>query len=82
MSIISAIRTARGAGYRAGRSTPRVIIPGGTRGIKRLSTPTNPFADPFRPEKRNWFLALMWDDGCIDGMRERSIDANRRYAHG
>ena len=69
--MISAIRKARAAGYRAGRANPRIVIPGGTRGIKRIAEPTNPFADVFNPQRRNWFLALMWDDARIDGMRER-----------
>lgn len=76
MSTISAVK---GAGYRAGKANPRLIIPGGTRGIKRIAEPTNPFADTFRPERRNWLLAQVWDYFRVEGMRYR---LTAKYRHG
>ena len=71
--MIKAIRAANAAGYRAGRANPRLVTPGGTRGVKRVQQPTNPFADVFHPERRNWFLAQVWDSGHLEGMFDRLV---------
>jgi len=69
--MFKSIRAASAAGYRAGRVEPRVLIVGGTHGIKRIVEPTNPFNDVFNPHKRNWFLAMVWEQSRLTGMAER-----------
>lgn len=64
-----------GAGWRASMVKPLVIRPGGTRGIKRLQSPLNPYSNPYRQRHTltpfwapvRWLAALVWDMGRIDG---------------
>lgn len=65
-----AIKVAMGAGWRAGMAKQPLVRPGGTRGIKHLRAPLNPYSGPFCKRWRP-LLALAWDQGLIEGMTER-----------
>lgn len=62
--MIRAIRTAYGAGYRAGMAKRPLVRPGGTRGIKVLKEVTNPY-----PPHR-FVLNYAWFEGWRAGTME------------
>lgn len=73
--MFRAIQGIYGAGWRAGMAKPVTRRPGGTRGIKHLVSPLNPYDNPFKA-RRQWLRGLIWDTGFIDGAMERE---NAKY---
>ncbi len=69
--MLSAIRKAYGAGYRAGMSNPRVVAIGGKRGLKMIDEPLNPYRNVFTAPRGNLLLALIWASGRLDGAMKR-----------
>lgn len=57
--MFKSLTNAYNAGWRAGMAKPRIVRPGGTRGIKMIITPECPLTG---------FLArLWWHSGWYDG---------------
>ncbi len=69
--MISSIRKAYGAGYRAGMSNSRLVAIGGKRGLKMISEPLNPYRNTFTAPRGSIVLALIWDSGRHDGLMKR-----------
>lgn len=69
--MLNTIKSAYGAGYRAGLATPRVMRVGGKHDTKQIVPPLNPYDSPFAPRYRP-MLALLWASGLLEGMIKRS----------
>lgn len=68
--MIRAIKKAYGGGLRAGIAERPVYRPGGTRGILRISSPLNPYSNPFTPRRRP-ILAMIWEEARQEGLRRK-----------
>lgn len=68
--MLTSLRKAYAGGYRAGRCQPRIFIAGGSRNVKQLIKPLNPYRNPFRCRTR-LLLSMAWESGYYDGLMKR-----------
>lgn len=64
--MIRTLKRAYGGGFRAGQAPRRLVRPGGTRGIKVLAEPINPYTEWWQ-----FFERLAYDLGVRDGTMKR-----------
>jgi len=64
--IFTPLRKAYGGGFRAGMAEPRIVIPGGKRGVKVIVPPPCPYK-----LTRQFLLRWIWEDGYHDGLTKR-----------
>lgn len=76
--MVRALKRAYGGGFRAGMAPRRLVRPGGTRGIKVLVEPTNPYTGRWQ-----FFERIAYDFGVHDGtMKQLSTWLQGRGRYG